>query len=450
VVILADDLGWGDVGYHGSQIKTPNIDSLAATGARLEQFYVQPVCTPTRAAFLTGRYPLRYGLQVDVVRPHSQHGLALTERTLPQALKEAGYATAIVGKWHLGHARPEYLPMQRGFDHQYGHYTGGIDYFKHRRSGGHDWRRDQQELHEQGYSTELMGRECARLISEHDLARPLFLYVPFNAVHAPVQATAESMAPYRDLPEQRRTYAGALAAMDEAIGVILQSLEARGMTKDTLVIFASDNGGANPGKLSSNGPLRAGKETLYEGGTRVAASATWPGQIPAGVVVDHPIHIVDLYPTLVTLAGGATAQPLPLDGVDLWDTLSLGRASTRTEILLNATPVSGAIRAGRWKLVWNGESGAAIPDSTMEELVERGLYRCVPMGDAVELFDLHMDPHETTDVAELHPERVRELRARFAALIADSVPPLAAPAPANFEIPAVWGEPSDAPDPDRR
>ncbi|GAG39880.1 unnamed protein product, partial [marine sediment metagenome] len=172
VFILADDLGFKDVGYHGSKIKTPNIDKLASEGVRLEQFYVQPVCSPTRSSLMTGRYPMRYGLQVGVVRPWAQYGLPLEERTLAQALKEAGYTTAICGKWHLGHLDSKYLPTARGFDHQYGHYNGALNYFTHIRDKGLDWHRDDEPLREEGYTTDLLADESVRLIERHDVSRP--------------------------------------------------------------------------------------------------------------------------------------------------------------------------------------------------------------------------------------------------------------------------------------
>src|SRR6266850_4123213 len=177
VFILSDDQGWADVGWHGKEIKTPNLDQLAASGARLEQFYVQPVCSPTRAALMTGRYPMRHGLQVGVVRPWAEYGLPLEERTLPQALKSAGYTTAICGKWHLGHFQRAYLPTQRGFDHQYGHYNGAIDYFEHMRDGGFDWHRDDRVNRDEGYSTFLDAKEAARIIREQPKDKPFFLYV---------------------------------------------------------------------------------------------------------------------------------------------------------------------------------------------------------------------------------------------------------------------------------
>jgi arylsulfatase A-like enzyme len=224
VVILADDLGTADVGFNGGKvIKTPNLDKLAAAGARLDQFYVQPVCSPTRAALMTGRYPMRHGLQVGVVRPWAQYGLPLEERTLAQALKEAGYATAITGKWHLGHFQPAYLPTRRGFDFQYGHYNGALDYFTHERDGGHDWHRNDKASYDEGYSTHLLAKEAVQFIQSS--RRPFFLYVPFNAVHSPHQVPDKYKTPYANLPEPRRTYAGMLAAMDEAIGQILTALD---------------------------------------------------------------------------------------------------------------------------------------------------------------------------------------------------------------------------------
>jgi arylsulfatase A-like enzyme len=174
VFILSDDHGWADVGWHSPEIKTPNLDQLAATGAKLEQFYAQPVCSPTRAALLTGRYPMRYGLQVGVIRPWADYGLPLDERTLPQMLKEVGYSTFLTGKWHLGHSQPAYLPTHRGFDHQYGHYNGELDYFTHVRDGGFDWHRDDRVSHEEGYTTFLIANEAVRIIRDQPANRPLF------------------------------------------------------------------------------------------------------------------------------------------------------------------------------------------------------------------------------------------------------------------------------------
>ena len=431
--ILADDLGHADVGFTGGrEIRTPHLDALAASGARLDAFYVQPVCSPTRAALMTGRYPMRYGLQVGVVRPWAQYGLPLEERTLPQALKSAGYATALVGKWHLGHFQRAYLPTQRGFDRQYGHYNGAIDYFTHIREGGFDWHRDDREAREAGYSTHLIAREAVRFISDVGGTRPFFLDVSFNAPHAPFQAPDKPTEPYASLNEPRRTYAAMITAMDEAVGQIVAALDAKGLRESTLIVFSSDNGGVAPGKVSDNGRLRAGKTTLYEGGVRVAAFAAWKGRIAPGTRVSGPLHIVDWYPTLLRLAGASLEQKLPLDGRDAWPTISAAKPSPHAEILLNATPRAGAIRVGDWKLVRNGKLNE-VPD------VEAGREMST-IADVWELFNLADDPSEQTNLADKHPGKLEELRARYQSLAAQAVPPKIRPRSPDFKVPAVWGQ----------
>lgn len=439
VVILADDLGWGDVGWHQSEIKTPHLDKIAAAGARLEQFYVLPVCSPTRAGLMTGRYPMRHGLQVGVVRPWAQYGLPLEERTLPQALREVGYETAICGKWHLGHFEPEYLPTRRGFDHQYGHYNGALDYFTHIRDGGFDWHRDDKVSRDEGYSTHLLADEAAKIIRGRSPNKPLFLYVPFNAVHSPHQVPDRYVQPYANLPETRRTYAGMLTAMDEAIGKIVAALEDAKMRSNTLILFSSDNGGPAPGRVTSNGPLRASKGTLYEGGVRVAALAAWEGKIKPGTIVNEPLHIVDVYPTLLRLAGASLEQKLPLDGKDAFATIASGKPSPHDEILLNTTPTNGAIRVGNWKLVLNGGQsddggeGAAQPKQAKKAKAKSA-------SESVELFNLAEDPYEKTNLAEKQPDRVKELHAKYDALARQAVPPKSKPQEPNYKSPKVWGE----------
>jgi arylsulfatase A-like enzyme len=437
VIILADDMGYADAGFHGSEIKTPQLDKLAAAGARLEQFYVQPVCSPTRAALMTGRYPMRHGLQVGVVRPWARYGLPLEERILPQALKEAGYETAICGKWHLGHFQRDYLPTRRGFDHQYGHYNGAIDYFSHQRDGGHDWHRDDQACYDPGYSTFLVADEAVRLIRRHDTSRPLFLYLPFNAVHAPHQVPPKYTEPYAHLPEPRRTYAGMVAAMDEAIGRVLAALEEKQMRRNTLILFSSDNGGPAPGRVTSNGLFRAGKATLYEGGVRVVACAAWEGRVQPGTLVRQPLHIVDWYPTLLKLAGSSLDQKLPLDGRDAWPTIAEGKPSPHNEILLNAAPASGAILAGQWKLVIRGAVG------TDEDQTAPGRARGKQgkaESEPIELFDLSQDPYEKQNLASKNPGKVEELRARYEKLASQAVLPKSAPQAPGFRSPKIWGE----------
>ena len=447
VLILSDDHGWADVGWHAAEIKTPNLDKLALAGARLEQFYAQPVCSPTRAALMTGRYPMRHGLQVGVVRPWAQYGLPLEERTLPQMLKEAGYSTAICGKWHLGHYEPAYLPTHRGFDHQYGHYNGALDYFTHIRDGGHDWHRDDKVNRDEGYSTFLVANEAVRLIREQPADKPLFLYVPFNAVHAPHQVPDKYKEPYAALAEPRRTYAGMVAAEDEAIGQIVAAIDAKGIRGNTLFIWSSDNGGPAPGRVTSNGPLRAGKGTLYEGGVRVCAFASWDGHIKPGTIVQAPIHMVDWYPTLAGLAGAKLAQKLPLDGRDAWPAIAEGKPSAHDAILFNTTPNNGAIRMGDWKLVLNGgiadsDDGGAEPaaDTAKKTSAKKKQTAKKQATATVELFDLSKDLSEKNNLADANPDKVKELRARLDAFAREAVAPKTAPRAAGFVVPKVWGE----------
>jgi arylsulfatase A-like enzyme len=409
VFLLADDLGREDCGFMGGRdIKTPHLDKLAASGAKLDAFYAQPVCSPTRAALMTGRYPMRHGLQVGVIRPWAQYGLPLDERTLPQALKDAGYATAIVGKWHLGHFAPEYLPTRRGFDRQYGHYNGALDYFTHDRDGGHDWHRDDKACRDEGYATHLLAGEAAKFVAETAGKKPFFLYVPFNAVHAPHQVPAEYLKPYAHLKGERQKYAGMLAAMDEAVGKIVAAVETAGVRSDTLFVFCSDNGGPAPGRVTDNGKYRAGKGTLYEGGVRVAACVAWDGHVKPGGTIAEPIHMADWYPTLVKLCGASAEQKLPVDGVDVWPVLAEGKPAPKRTILINTTPNQGAVRAGDWKLV--ARAGEDDPDGGAAKKAGKR---------SVELFNLRDDPYEKTNLAEKHPDKVRELEAelaRFAAL----------------------------------
>jgi arylsulfatase A-like enzyme len=359
VLIIADDLGWKDVGFHGSDIRTPNLDALAAGGARLEQFYAQPMCSPTRAALMTGRYPFRYGLQIAIASSHP-YGLATDERLLPQALKEAGYETDLIGKWHLGHADKKYWPLERGFDHHYGPLLGEIDYFTHEQHGVLDWFRDGRAIKEAGYSTTLLGDAAIRLIESHNRNVPLFLDLAFNAPHTPYQAPAADLARYATIADPaRRAYSAQVTAVDTEVGRVVKALDANGMRDNTLILFQSDNGGTrNPmfsGEVDTsslkslppdNGPYREGKGTVYEGGTRVVSIANWPGHIHPGAVVNEMIHEVDLFPTLVNLASASAAGTKPLDGLDVWGTISEGKPSPRTEIIYDIQPFRAGVRQG--------------------------------------------------------------------------------------------------------
>jgi arylsulfatase A-like enzyme len=414
VYIVADDLGWKDVGFHGSDIRTPNLDKLATNGLRLEQFYAQPMCTPTRAALMTGRYPFRYGLQTAVIPSAATYGLATDEWLLPQALKEAGYYTAIVGKWHLGHADPKYWPRQRGFDYQYGPLIGEIDYFTHKQHGVVDWYRNNKLVKEEGYSTTLLGNEAVKLIEQHDASTPIYLYLAFNAPHTPYQATQEYLDQYKSISDpSRRAYAASITAMDDQIGRVVAALEKKGMRDNTLIVFQSDNGGtrnkmfAGEGDVSKvvipcdNGPYRDGKGSLYEGGTRVVALANWPRHIKPGGTSNEMIHVVDMYPTLATLAAAPFTRSKPLDGLDVWATISEGKPSPRTEVIYNVEPFRAGIRQGDWKLIWR-----------------------TPLPAAIELYNIAQDPSEKNNVAAQNPDKVAALEKRANELATAMAKPL--------------------------
>ncbi|MBN9062125.1 MAG: sulfatase [Rhizobiales bacterium 65-9] len=409
VYIVADDLGWKDVGFHGSDIKTPNIDKLAQGGARLEQFYAQPMCTPTRAALLTGRYPFRYGLQTMVIPTPSKYGLPTDERLLPQALKEAGYRTVMVGKWHLGHSDRKYWPMQRGFDYHYGSMVGEVDYFTHQADHVKDWFRNNRPLDETGYVTKLWGADAVAQINKHDPATPLFLYLAFTAPHAPYQAPQEYLDKYKDIADPtRRAYAAMVTAMDDEIGKVVAALDNKKMRDNTLIVFMSDNGGNRTAMLSGdvdvsnlklpadNGPYRGGKGMLYEGGTRVAALANWPGRIQPGERKEV-MHVVDMFPTLAKLAGATAVKSKPLDGLDVWASISEDKPSPRKEVVYNIEPFRGGVREGDWKLIWR-----------------------TPLPSALELYNIAADPSETTNLADKNPEIVAKLQKRCEELARES------------------------------
>ena len=304
VIILADDLGNADLGYHGSDIKTPNIDKLAIGGVRAESFYGMPVCTPARAELMTGRYAMRYGLQTLVIFPSHTFGLATDERTLPQALKDVGYQTAMVGKWHLGHADRKYWPQNRGFEHFYGNLVGEVDYFTKERGGIIDWQRDGKFIKEDGYFMTLIGNEAVNIIMAHDTSRPLFLYVASLAPHAPYQAQRQDIDAYKTAPgdEHRHTYAAMITELDTQVGRIAAALKQKNMLDNTLIIF------------------------------RMVDAA---GDVP----------------TVLALAGAKGSADHPFDGKDIWSTLASGQPSPHDDILINVEAFRGAIRKGNWKLV---------------------------------------------------------------------------------------------------
>ena len=414
VFFLIDDLGYADCGFNGgTEIKTPRIDELAYSGAVLEAHYVQPVCSPTRAALMTGRYPNRTGVYT-VVRPHAKWGLPLNERTLAMALKEAGYSTAIVGKWHLGEFESAYLPLSRGFEHQHGLFFGMIDHFTHMRGNSHDWHHDDKPFKEEGYATHLITREACRLIESQPKSKPLFLYVPFNAVHAPLQVPDKYLDPYRQLQGGRQILAGMLSAVDEGIGQIIETLDKSGRRDNTLIVFSSDNGGPRPG---TNTPLRDFKGSIYEGGTRGCAFATWPGRIPARRRIKDPVHVIDWYPTLITLAGGNLDQKFAIDGKDLWPLLTKNAASPHEAIYSIQSPSRAAVRIGDWKLISNSVQESNAPPGPV-----RGKKKANAAMPNLELYNLAMDISESVNLASDEPTRVQAMKARLTEFLKDAAP----------------------------
>lgn len=415
VFFLIDDLGFADCGFNGGkEIKTPNIDRLAQSGAIIDSHYVQPVCSPTRSTLMTGRYPTHTGVYT-IVSPGAPWGLPLAERTLADALRSAGYRTALTGKWHLGEFEKAYQPNARGFDHQYGHFFGMLDYFTHERVNKLDWYRNGEPLKEEGYTTQLIAKEACKVITTGDSSKPLFLYVPFNGVHSPFQVPDSYLKPYAHLKGNRQKLAGMLAAVDEAIGQIEAALKQAGRLENTLIVFSSDNGGPPPG---DNTPLRDFKGSIFEGGTRAAAFATWPGHIPAGQRIRQPMHMVDWYPTLIKQAGGTLEQKLPIDGRDVWPMLTKQAASPHDAILSVSTqgPSRAAVRMGDWKLIVDGGADDGATTGKKKGKKSAGKY------EQVALYHLADDPAETKNLATAEPERVKAMRARLAELLKDAVP----------------------------
>jgi arylsulfatase A-like enzyme len=414
VVIVADDLGNADLGYRGSKIKTPNIDALAKGGVRLESYYGLPLCTPARAALMTGRYPMRHGLQTLVIFPSHKYGLPTDEKTLPQALKEVGYSTYMVGKWHLGHADKKYWPQNRGFDHFYGNVVGEVDYFTKDRGGVIDWQRNGTFLKEDGYYTHQIGNEAVGLIEKQDTSKPFFLYFASLSAHAPYQAPKDEVDAYKDVfpDEQHRIYGAMISGLDKEVGRIVTTLEKKGMRDNTVIFFTTDNGGATSALFAtgarspeereesggvalgqkppcSNEPFSGGKGTLKEGGVRLPAIVNWPAKLKPAVV-NEPLHHVDLMPTLLAMAGGKGDPDHPFDGKDATATISEGKPSPHDDILINVEAFRGAIRKGNWKLI-----------------------KFAIMPGKLELFDLSKDPGEKENVAEKFPDVVKDLETRL-------------------------------------
>ena len=402
LLIVADDLGWSDVGWHGGFAKTPVMDKLVREGVELDQHYVQPVCTPTRTALMSGRYPGRFGRHA--LAPSNLRAMPLGTETLASALRSVGYRTYQSGKWHLG-SRAEWGPTAFGFDHGYGTLTGAADPWTHKyRRGPYEdtWHRDGKLFHEEGNATELVAAEAVRRIEEKK--SPWFVYVPFHAVHTPVDAPEEFKKLYdgvkfHDDPakhDSRLRMAAMVSQLDAKIGDFVAALERTGQRENTLIVFTSDNGGIESLKNayvgdvghsplnSENDPLRGQKAQLYEGGIRVCAFANWPGVLAARKS-SQPMHAVDWFPTIASLVGYQPKTELHWDGINQWPSLKgeVDRDAPRTIYI--ASGGGRALRHGDWKLI-------------------------VPNKGQPQLFNLQSDPYEKKNLAASEPDRLAELR----------------------------------------
>ena len=459
VILLADDLGWTDVTFHGGNIATPNIDRIAVEGAELARYYVAPVCSPTRAGLLTGRYPIRYGSMRAVYPPWRAGGMDVSETTIADVLAEVGYKhRGVFGKWHLGHSDKKYHPLRRGFTEFYGHYNGAVDYFTHEREGEVDWHDGFEPSSDQGYTTDLIADRAAKFIRAHaNDAEPFLCYVPFNAPHSPFQAKEQDLPLYESLPPARgffqglrgiqansasaarhknRKILGAMVhSLDQGVGKILDAIDQSGIASDTFVLFSSDNGGV--GGIGENTPLRGAKASVFEGGIRVAAAARWPGQIPLGQKIQAPLANIDILPTVMRIAGVERFHGKPLDGLDILDVLT-GRQQSLERELFNYIGQSGpdneqvSHMTNDWKLVVVGPD---VTDETADDsLRKRFLFKI-----SEDLAEEHNVLEENRELADSMYQRIKEFRA---------LQPADAIAPYNqgrdgFQAPPLWELPGE-------
>lgn len=405
LVIVGDDMGYGDIGVHGSKdIRTPAIDSLARNGVRFSSGYVTgPYCSPTRAALLTGRYQQRYGHEFNpgpAALADEKFGLPLTEKTLADRLKAAGYATGMVGKWHLGY-RPEFHPLKRGFDEYFGFLGGSHSYFDARADTANPILRGTQPVDESEYLTDAFRREALAFIDRHQ-KDPWFLYLTFSAVHTPLHAAPKHLERYKDIQdERRRTYAAMMSAMDDAISAILDRLRSLQLQERTLIFFVSDNGGP-PVNGSSNGPLRGYKSQTWEGGIRVPFLIQWKGEALAGKVYDHPVIQLDILPTALAAAGMEARPEWKLDGVNLLPYLKGQKQEPPHPVLYWRFGSQMAIRMGDWKLV-------KAPDNGSPDLLRRRAETADTAG--AHLFNLAKDIGEKHNLADQEPDKLKMLEA---------------------------------------
>ena len=358
VIVLADDLGWGDVGFHGSEIKTPCLDALVGEGVELERFYTSPISTPTRAGLMTGRYPNRFGVRSAVIPPWREDGLDENEETMADMLARNGYKNrAIIGKWHLGHTKKVHYPMNRGFSHFYGHLNGAIDYFDLTREGELDWHNDWETCHDKGYSTELITKEAIRCIDAYEKEGPFMLYVAYNAPHTPLQAQEKDIKLYTDkfdslTPKEQKkvTYNAMVSCMDRGIGAIVDALKKKGIMDNTFFIFFSDNGTAGvPG--SSSGPLRGHKFDEWDGGVHAPAVLYWKkAEKQYKNLSSQVTGFVDLVPTLKDLVGDHSRPKREYDGISILPVLNGKKTCIDRDFYLG----HGAVVNKDYKLIRKG------------------------------------------------------------------------------------------------
>jgi len=423
LVMVADDLGWADVGYHGGDIDTPSLDLLAEQGVQLNRFYTTPICSPTRAALMTGRDPIRLGVAYGVILPWDNIGVHPDEHFMPQSFQGAGYQTAMVGKWHLGHAQMTYHPNNRGFDHFYGHLHTEVGFYPpFANQGGKDFQLNGVSINDDGYETYLLADEVSRYIRERDKNRPFFVYMPFIAPHTPLDAPQELQDKYKDIdtdlpparsrqtddtrrmatmmlqPSARPMYAAVVDAMDQAIGRVLQTLEEEGIADNTIVLFFSDNGGAAYSYGgANNAPLRGGKGETFEGGIRVVSLLRWPAMLGSGQQFDQIMSVMDVFPTLAAAAGIEAGSTFELDGRNMWPAIAQGEAVPLEKPLMFASEIP---IYGSFKFTAFDESWKLVQEVEQEQL-------SVTVTNY--LFDISKDPNEYNNLASAYPEVVEQL-----------------------------------------
>ena len=389
IVIVGDDLGWSSISAQGSDIATPNIDSIGKNGVRFTNGYVScPVCSPTRAGLNTGRYQQRFGHEFNpgpAGQAEDVFGLPLTEKTFANYMKELGYATGMVGKWHLGY-KPELVPTKRGFDEFFGFLGGAHSYIDSKADAANPIMRGTQAVEEKEYLTDAFSREAVKFIDGH-AASPFFLYLTYNAVHTPMHVAERLNSKFAHITDQkRRTFATMLTALDEGVGQVLAKLREKKIEDDTLVFFITDNGGPTQANTSTNAPLRGVKGQVYDGGIRVPFLAQWKSTLPKGKVYEQPVIALDLLPTAVAAAGGKVAAGL--DGVDLTPYVTGKAKGSPHSALYWRFGAQSAIRQGDWKLVRTATGGP-------------------------ELYNLKADVGESKNLADAEPERLKSMLAAY-------------------------------------